>query len=42
MFVVVGGVIPAWQHSKTWEYATSGFVGTEVRVVFAFLLLGRL
>ena len=42
MVVVLVGVIPAWPHSRTWGYAPTGIVGTEVLVLLTLMLMGRI
>ena len=36
------GVIPRWEHSRSWGYAPSGVIGLLAVVVVVMLLTGRL
>lgn len=36
------GVLPTWNHSRSWGYAPSGGVGLLVLVLVILLLTGRL
>lgn len=35
------GVLPRWQHSRSWGYAPSGVVGVALVVLVLFLVVGR-
>jgi hypothetical protein len=35
------GVIPTWNHSRSWGYGPSGAIGTVVVVLLILILLGR-
>jgi Protein of unknown function (DUF3309) len=36
------GVLPRWNHSKSWGYAPSGGLGLVLVIVVILLLLGRI
>jgi len=36
------GVLPTWSHSRSWGYAPSGVLGTEVVVVVILFVLGKI
>ena len=36
------GVLPRWNHSKSWGYGPSGLLGVVVVVLIVMLLTGRL
>jgi hypothetical protein len=36
------GVIPTWQHSRSWGYAPSGLLGTILLIVLVLFLMGRI
>ncbi|MDB5533983.1 MAG: hypothetical protein JWO28_2298 [Hyphomicrobiales bacterium] len=35
------GVFPTWNHSRSWGYGPSGALGTVVVVLLVLILLGR-
>ncbi|MFY9803920.1 MAG: DUF3309 family protein [Candidatus Acidiferrales bacterium] len=36
------GVLPRWNHSRSWGYAPTGGVGLVLLIIVVLLLLGRL
>lgn len=36
------GVLPRWNHSRSWGYAPTGGVGLVLLIIVILLLLGRL
>jgi hypothetical protein len=36
------GVIPSWNHSRSWGYGPSGVLGVVLIIVVVLLLTGRL
>jgi hypothetical protein len=42
MILMLIGVFPGWQHSRSWGYRPSGLVGLAAATVLVLLLLGRL
>jgi len=42
LILILIGVIPGWNHSRSWGYGPSGLIGTVVVVLVILLLLGRI
>jgi len=42
LILMLIGVIPTWNHSKSWGYGPSGGLGLIVIVLVVLLLMGRL
>ena len=42
LILILLGVIPTWSHSRSWGYAPSGVLGTEVVVVVILFVLGKI
>jgi hypothetical protein len=40
LVLVLLGVLPTWNHSKSWGYGPSGGIGTLVVVLLILVLLG--
>ncbi|MES2843248.1 MAG: DUF3309 family protein [Pseudomonadota bacterium] len=36
------GVVPSWNHSRSWGYGPSGVLGVVLIIVIVLLLTGRL
>jgi hypothetical protein len=42
LVLVLVGVLPRWNHSRSWGYAPSGGLGLLLLIVVVLLLLGRI
>ena len=42
LLLVLVGVIPTWNHSRSWGYAPGGIVGVLLVIVIVLFLMGRL
>ncbi|WP_409525390.1 DUF3309 family protein [Nitrincola sp. MINF-07-Sa-05] len=42
LILILIGVIPGWNHSRSWGYGPSGLVGAIVVVLVILLLMGRI
>ena len=42
LVLVLVGVLPTWNHSRSWGYRPSGGLGLLLVVVVVLLLLGRI
>lgn len=42
LILMLLGVIPTWQHSRSWGYGPSGALGVVVIIIIILLLTGRL
>lgn len=42
LILMLIGVIPTWNHSKSWGYGPSGGLGLVIIIVLVLLLTGRL
>lgn len=42
LILILVGAFPRWQHSASWGYGPSGFIGLAVIVIIVLLLTGRL
>jgi len=42
LVLVLVGVIPTWNHSRSWGYAPGGIVGVLLVIVVVLFLMGRL
>ncbi|WP_151703763.1 DUF3309 family protein [Nitrincola alkalilacustris] len=42
LILILIGVIPGWNHSRSWGYGPSGLVGAIVVILVVLLLLGRI
>lgn len=42
LILMLIGVAPTWQYSRSWGYGPSGLLGVVVIVLIVLLLLGRL
>ena len=42
LVLVLIGVIPTWNHSRSWGYAPGGIVGVLLVIVVVLFLMGRL
>ena len=42
VLVLIAGVLPRWNHSRSWGYFPSGGLGLVLIVLVVLLLLGRI
>ncbi|MES2150204.1 MAG: DUF3309 family protein [Pseudomonadota bacterium] len=42
LILALVGVLPTWNHSRSWGYGPSGITGLLVVVLIVLLLMGRL
>jgi hypothetical protein len=42
LILAVVGVLPTWNHSRSWGYMPSGVLGVVVLIIVVMLLSGRL
>jgi hypothetical protein len=42
LILAVVGVLPTWNHSRSWGYMPSGVLGVVVLIMVVMLLSGRL
>ena len=42
LILMLIGVLPTWQHSRTWGYAPVGGIGLVVIILLVLVLMGRL
>jgi hypothetical protein len=42
LILILIGVLPTWNHSRSWGYAPGGITGLIVIVLIVMLLTGRL
>ena len=42
LLLVLIGVIPRWQYSRSWGYGPSGLIGVVLVVLVVLLLAGRI
>ena len=42
LVLALWGVIPAWSHSKEWDYGPSGGVGLMLVIVLVLFVMGKI
>jgi hypothetical protein len=42
VILMLVGVLPTWQHARSWGYGPSGIVGVVLLIVIVLFLMGRL
>ncbi|MDP3349729.1 DUF3309 family protein [Hydrogenophaga sp.] len=42
LVLMLVGVVPSWNHSRSWGYGPSGVLGVVLIIVVVLLLTGRL
>jgi hypothetical protein len=42
LVLILFGVLPVWQHARSWGYGPSGIVGVIVVILIVLVLMGRL